>query len=368
MSLSDRPTPDLPSLDATPSRPARAAGRRGFLLGSAAIGAGALLAGCTSNEVGTDDAAAPAPAAEGSTSATGAPVTIGFAGPQADHGWLNAINEQARAEAERYPDVTLEVVEGTNDAAAQSGQIETLINRGVDVIVILPADGKAMTQSGLAAMQAGIPVVNLDRIFDTPRAYRLWIGGDNYGMGVSAGHFIGERLRDRPEARVVELAGIDNLELTQQRSQGFADALAEYPNIELVARQAAEFTVQSGQEKMAQLLQAVPQIDAVWNHDDDQGVGAEQAIRQAGRDEFIMVGGAGSRHVMDQIKADNTVIKATVLYPVTMAASAIACARLIAQSRALGDLRETEVPTSITLHSAVVTKENVDRYLPIAFT
>ena len=44
-------------------------------------------------------------------------------------------------------------------------------------------------------MDAGIPVINLDRIFDSPLAYRTWIGGDNYGMGVSAGNYIGERLR-----------------------------------------------------------------------------------------------------------------------------------------------------------------------------
>ena len=46
-------------------------------------------------------------------------------------------------------------------------------------------------------MPAGIPVINLDRIFDSPLAYRTWIGGDNYGMGVSAGNYIGKQLRPR---------------------------------------------------------------------------------------------------------------------------------------------------------------------------
>ncbi len=46
-------------------------------------------------------------------------------------------------------------------------------------------------------MQAGIPVINLDRIFDTPLAYRTWIGGDNYGMGVSAGNYVGTQLKQR---------------------------------------------------------------------------------------------------------------------------------------------------------------------------
>jgi ribose transport system substrate-binding protein len=65
--------------------------------------------------------------------------------------------------------------------------VQTLINRGVDALVILPNDGSQLTSVGRQAMEAGIPVINLDRIFDSPLAYRTWIGGDNYGMGVSAG-------------------------------------------------------------------------------------------------------------------------------------------------------------------------------------
>ncbi|HZG05790.1 MAG TPA: substrate-binding domain-containing protein [Streptomyces sp.] len=348
------PTPSLPS-------------RRGLLFGTAAVSAGALLTtGCTSNE-SNDSKDADARQADVAQDKPGKKVTIGFAGPQADHGWLNAINENATSRAEKYSDVTLVTTEGSNDTAQQIGQVETLINKKVDVLVILPADGKALTQVGLKAMRAGIPVVNLDRIFASPQAYRCWIGGDNYGMGLNAGRYIGERLKDKKNAKVVELAGMDNLELTRQRTQGFDDALKNYPNIKKVARQAAEFTVESGQAKMSQLLRAVPEFDALWNHDDDQGVGAERAIQQAGRDEFFMVGGAGSKHAMDAIRADNTVLKATVLYPPTMAASAIDLARALGQGKGVNGLAEFEIPASLTLYSAVVTKDNVEEYLPTGF-
>ncbi|MFE7615943.1 substrate-binding domain-containing protein [Streptomyces sp. NPDC057496] len=340
--------------------------RRRLLLGTAAVSAGALLTACTSNDPKSEGTAkSNAPAADDKP---GKPVTIGFAGPQADHGWLNAINENAKSRAAEYSEVTLETTEGSNDTAAQIGQVKTLINKKVDVLVILPADGKALTQVGLEAMRAGIPVINLDRIFASPQAYRCWVGGDNYGMGLNAGTYIGEQLKDKKGAKVVELAGIDNLELTKQRSQGFADALKNYPGIDLVARQAAEFTVESGQAKMAQLLQAQKRIDALWNHDDDQGVGALRAIQQAGRDEFLMVGGAGAKSAMDTIKADDSVLKATVLYPPTMAASAIDLARALGQGKGVGGLAEQEIPTSLTLYSAVVTKENVDQYLPTGFS
>ncbi|RST08619.1 sugar ABC transporter substrate-binding protein [Streptomyces sp. WAC05374] len=338
--------------------------RRGLLFGTAAVSAGALLTACTSNEPKNPAPANNAPAADDKP---GAPVTIGFAGPQADHGWLNAINVNAKQRAEKYSEVTLEITEGSNDTATQIGQIQTLINKKVDVLVILPADGKALTQVGLQAMKAGIPVINLDRIFASPQAYRCWIGGDNYGMGLNAGRYIGEQLKDKPDAKVVELAGLDNLELTKQRTQGFDDALKNYPNIRKVARQAAEFTVESGQAKMAQLLQAQQQFDALWNHDDDQGVGALRAIQQAGRDDFLMVGGAGAKSAMDAIKAGDGVLKATVLYPPTMAASAIDLARALGQKKGVGGMSELEIPASITLYSAVVTKENVDEYLPTGF-
>ncbi|WP_189858156.1 substrate-binding domain-containing protein [Streptomyces poonensis] len=340
--------------------------RRRMLFGTAAVGAGALLAGCTSNEPSDDDE----PASNDQQAADDKPgkqVTIGYAGPQADHGWLNAVNVNAKNRAEKYEDVTLEVTEGSNDTAQQIGQIETLINKKVDVLVILPADGKALTQVGLQAMRAGIPVVNLDRIFNSPQAYRCWVGGDNYGMGLNAGHYIGEKLKDKENARVVELAGLDNLELTKQRTQGFDDALKNYPNIEKVARQAADFTVESGQAKMAQLLQAQSQFDALWNHDDDQGVGALRAIEQAGRDDFLMVGGAGALSAFQAIKQDDGVLKATVLYPPTMAASAIDLARALGQGKGISGLAEFEIPSSLTLYSAVVDKENVDQYMSTGF-
>ncbi|NUK25150.1 substrate-binding domain-containing protein [Streptomyces lunaelactis] len=343
-----------------------ATSRRGLLFGTAAVSAGALLTACTSNEPKkTETAGNNVPAADDKP---GKAVTIGFAGPQADHGWLNAINENAKSRAKKYSEVTLEITEGSNDTAAQIGQVQTLINKKVDVLVILPADGKALTQVGLQAMKAGIPVINLDRIFASPQAYRCWIGGDNYGMGLNAGNYIGEQLKDKPNAKVIELAGLDNLELTKQRTQGFDDALKNYPNIKKVARQAADFTVESGQAKMAQLLQAQSQFDALWNHDDDQGVGALRAIAQAGRKDFLMVGGAGAKSAMDAIKADNSVLKATVLYPPTMSASAIDLARALGQAKGVAGMSELEIPASITLYSAVVTKDNVDQYLPTGFS
>jgi ribose transport system substrate-binding protein len=329
------------------------------------IAAVALVTGCTSNSPEEESSGGGNNAAS-SNDDTGDTVTIGFSAPAADHGWMAGITEAARAQADKYDDVDLQVAEGTNDVGTQISQVETFINDGVDAIVLLPFDGAAMTPVALKAMDAGIPVINVDREFDSPFAARATILGDNYGMGVSAGTYICSRLGDKPDAIIGEVAGIDSLPLTQDRSQGFADALADC-GLKVNNRVAAEFTVESGEEAMSNLLQAAPKLDAVWNHDDDQGVGVLAAVENAGRDEFFMVGGAGSANAMRSIQAGDSVLEATVIYPSTQAADGVRLARLLVQDKALSDLVEIEVPRKIVLNAPVVTKDNVDQFIDTAF-
>ncbi|KRC66513.1 sugar ABC transporter substrate-binding protein [Aeromicrobium sp. Root236] len=296
----------------------------------------------------------------------GKKVVIGFSAPAADHGWMGAITKAAVAQAKQYGDVQLKVAEGTNDVNLQISQVETFINDKVDAIVLLPFDGAAMTSVARKAMDAGIVVINVDREFDSPFAARTTVLGDNYGMGVSAGTYVCDHAKGDKNKIVAEIAGIDSLPLTQDRSKGFADALKKC-GLKVNNRVAAEFTVESGEKAASNLLQAAPKIDYLWNHDDDQGVGVLAAIKNANRDEFTMIGGAGSANVMRDIKADNTVLKATVIYPSTQAADGIKLARLLVQGKSMSDLSEVEVPRQIKLAAPVVTKDNVDTYIKSAF-
>jgi ribose transport system substrate-binding protein len=327
------------------------------------------LAACTSNDSGDDESdtsggtsAAPA----GSNDEPGDKVTIGFSAPASDHGWMGSITESAKKEAEKYDDIDLKVAEGTNDVNLQISQVETFINDKVDAIVLLPFDGAAMTSVALKAMNAGIPVINVDREFDDPNAARVTVLGDNYGMGVSAGQYVCDHLGDKKDAVVAEIAGIDSLPLTQDRSRGFKDALSDCgQNVD--NRVAADFTVEGGSDAAEQLLQAAPKIDFLWNHDDDQGVGVLAAIKNAGRDEFTMIGGAGSANAMREIQGGDSVLKATVIYPSTQAADGIRLARLLVQGKSMSDLVEVEVPRTVQLYAPVVTEENVDQYIDTAF-
>jgi len=331
----------------------------------ALVGAGALLAGCTGNTPASSGSSGGNNATSNNDKA-GETVTIGFSAPAADHGWIAGITNAAKDEAAKYKDVELKVAEGTNDVSTQISQVETFINDKVDAIVLLPFDGAALTPVALKAMQAGIPVINVDREFDSPFAARATILGDNYGMGVSAGTYICSKLKDKPNSIVAEIAGIDSLPLTQDRSRGFADALKDC-GLKVNNRVAAQFTVESGEAAASNLLQAAPHIDAIWNHDDDQGVGVLAAIKNANRNEFFMVGGAGSKNAMEAIKADNSVLKATVIYPSTQAADGVKLARLLVQGKNMSDLASSGVPRRTVLDAPVVTKDNVDQYIDSAF-
>ncbi|MET8143964.1 ABC transporter substrate-binding protein [Sphaerisporangium sp. NPDC005288] len=340
-------------------------------MSGAVVGAGALVSACTSNE----PAAAPSAAATQAAAAAGTDndkpgtkVVIGFSAPAADHGWIAAITKNAQDAAKKYSDVEFKPVEPTNDINQQISAVESLIAAKVSALVILPNDGEQLNQVARKAMDAGIPVINVDRIFPDKLSYRMWIGGDNYGMGVAAGTYIGKTLKDKGVSNpvILEIQGIATLPLTQDRSKGFADALKTF-GFSVTAQQDAKFTVESGTQVASNLLQAHKKIDAIWNHDDDQGIGVLAAVKEAGRNEFFMVGGAGSANAMRDIAADSGVLKATVTYSPTMAASAIKLARLIAQGKGLSDLVEQQVPQSVTLTSETITKDNAQKYLPLGF-
>ena len=335
---------------------------------------GFSLSACTSNEApapqtptATESGGETAAPAGGSDNdAPGDKIVIGFSAPAADHGWMGAITKAALAEAESHSDVELRLAEGTNDVSLQISQMEGFINDKVDVIVMLPFDGDALTEIALEAMEAGIPVINVDREFNSPFAARTTVLGDNYGMGVSAGTYICEELDGNKDAIVAEIAGIDNLPLTQDRSRGFKDSLATC-GLEVNHRVAADFTVGGGETSTANLLQSAPKIDAIWNHDDDQGLGVLAAIEAANRDEFFMVGGAGSRNAMQSIKDGDSVLRATVIYPSTQAADGIRLGRLVGQGKSVGDLVSKTVPRTVQLFAPIVTKDNVDEYIDSAF-
>ena len=318
----------------------------------------------SSDEGNTEDTAAVE--GEGAVE-SGETIRIAFSAPGADHGWLAAITANAEAEAERFDDVEFVLLEGTNDSAAQVSQVEQLIAEDPDVLIILPHEGEPLTPVALEAMEAGIPVVNVDREFSSPTAFRTWIGGDNYGIGVSAGNYFAEQLDC--EGQVVEIQGLAGISVTEQRSAGFADTIEELcgDGIEVVAQQPADFVPDKGLTVMETILQQHDDIDAVYTHDDDMAMGVVSAIQNANReDEMFLTGAGGSNDALDLI-ADGGLYKATFLYNPSMSASAIRVARLIARGEGFEELVEPEVPSYIQIPATTVTADNVESVRDLGF-
>ena len=235
--------------------------------------------------------------------------------------------------------------------------METLISQKPDVLVILPHEGGPLTPIAQKAMQAGIPVVNVDREFSTPAAYRTWIGGDNYGIGKAAADLIANELNC--QGNVVEIQGVAGISVTEQRTKGFTDGIKRCNGGIKIITFPCRLPTDKGLQVMETMLQGQKDIKAVYTHDDDMAMGAVQAIKAANReDEMFITGAGGSKDAMNLI-AEGGLYRATFLYNPSMSASAVSLAKLIAEKKGLSELQEPEVPSYIELPATTVTKENV---------
>jgi ribose transport system substrate-binding protein len=341
---------------------------------TAVAGALVLVAAVTGCSIGGDDETATTTVTvtnEGTTStpsgSSGKTVKIIASVPPTDHGWLGAISKNAQAAADGFDDVDFTLLEAA-DADSQAQQIEQAISQKPDALVVLPQDGAALTPVARRAEKAGIPVVNIDRLFTTPDAATATVLGDNYQIGVLAANYIAEELNC--QGNVVEIQGLAGISVTTDRSKGFRDTLkTKCPNggIDIVASQPGDFNPDRGLTVMENILQAQRDIDAVYTHDDDMAQGVVQAIRNAGRqDEMFLTGVGGSKAAMEQIK-EGGLYRATFLYNPNMAATAVNMARLIALGEGFSELVPPEVPRQLIVPAAVVTQDNVDDYEQYAF-
>jgi ribose transport system substrate-binding protein len=311
--------------------------------------------------------ASPVAGTDDTAGGSGETVHIIASVPPTDHGWLGAISKNAKAQAEKYDDVKFDLLQAA-DADSQAQQIEQAISQKPDALVILPQDGAALTPVAQKAERAGIPVVNIDRLFSKQDAATATVLGDNYQIGVLAADYIADELKC--EGNVVEIQGLAGISVTEDRTKGFTDELkVKCPDggIKIVASQPGDFNPDTGLKVMENILQAQKEIAAVYTHDDDMAQGVVQAIRNAGREsEMFLTGVGGSQNAMKQIEAGG-LYRATFLYNPNMAATAVNMARLIALGQGFPELVPPEVPRQLIVPAAVVTADNVADYQEYAF-
>jgi len=182
--------------------------------------------------------------------------------------------------------IELLVTDAQDSVSTQISDIEDLVQRDVDVLIINPTDSAAVVPVVMAANGSSIPVIAVDRGVDGGMlAY--FIASDNVAGGAAAAEYICEQLGGM--GAVVELEGIPGVSATNERGQGFNDYMSENcADAEIVARQTANFNRAEGLTVMENILTAQPDIDAVFAHNDEMALGALQAIEASDRDILVV--------------------------------------------------------------------------------
>lgn len=177
------------------------------------------------------------------------------------------------------------VLDSQNDPSKELGNVEDLLVKGVDVLLINPTDSDAVASSVRAANRSKIPVVTLDRAANGGKVVSH-VASDNVLGGEVAGNYIVEKLGGK--GKVVELEGIPGTTAARDRGEGFNKAIAG--KLEVVAKQSADFDRTKGLTVMENIIQAQPEINAVFAHNDEMALGALKAIEASGRKNIVVVG------------------------------------------------------------------------------
>jgi len=215
---------------------------------------------------------------------TGGSGKIGLIVSTLNNPFFVTLKEGAEAKAADLG-IELVVLDSQNDAAAELSNMEDLLTQGVDVILINPTDSDAVGNAIKAANAKGVPVITLDRGANAGEVV-THIASDNVAGGLMAGEYVVELLGGK--GKVVELEGIAGTSAARDRGKGFNDAIGA-SSIEVVAKQVADFDRTKGLSVMENILQAQPEIDAVFAHNDEMALGALKAIEAAGKN-IIVVG------------------------------------------------------------------------------
>jgi ribose transport system substrate-binding protein len=291
---------------------------------------------------------APAPTkAPAPTEAPPAKITLGLALSTLNNPFFVTLRDGAQKEVDAAG-VTLVVADAQNDPAKQASQIEDMISKKVDAILLNPTDSNAVVPSVEKANAANIPVLTIDRSAAGGKVVSH-IASDNVAGGKMAADFLCKAIGGK--GNVVELQGITGTSAARDRGQGFDDEMAATcPDAKIVAKRPADFDRAKGNSVFADILTAQPDIAGVFAQNDEMVLGAIQAAQAANRTGIIFVGFDAIPDAIDAIKA-GTLAATIAQQPAEMGRLGVDTA-----IQALnGDKVEASIPVPLTL----VTKETV---------
>jgi ribose transport system substrate-binding protein len=287
-------------------------------------------------------------------------IKVGVSVPSADHGWTAGLLWWAKKAVKdieaKDKDVTFYVV-AASSGSKQVGDVEDLMVKGIDALVILPHNPGTLQKVIEEAYNAGIYTVVVDRELPKP-AQHVFVAGDNPGLGRVGAEWMAKEMDGK--GKIVVLEGM-SIPINKQRVDAFNKVMKSFPDIEILDSQPADWSTQKALRLMENYLQKHNHIDAVWCQDDDMLKGVMQAIKEAGRTEIkTVLGGAGSKDIIKMVKENNPLVRATVTYSPSMVADGVVFGVAGARGENVGDLYHT--PSRVIIAADLVVKENADAF------
>ncbi|GAB3806236.1 substrate-binding domain-containing protein [Spirosoma humi] len=239
---------------------------------------------------------------------------IGFSQCTGGDEWRKTMLNDMKRELTFHPTYTLLYEDAGNSTARQLSQVQSLVDQGIDLLIISPNEAAPFTKIVEAVFRKGIPVILLDRKIRT-ESYNAYIGGDNVEIGRLAGAFIGNYLKG--QGRVVEVWGLPSSSPAQERHRGFREELQKFPGIRVVKELNGQWERDTVRQVVASELNTLTEADVLFAHNDVMALGAYEVWKQNKRQhqlDFVGIDALpGSNAGMQAIT--NGILKASFLYP-----------------------------------------------------
>ncbi|NQU25855.1 MAG: substrate-binding domain-containing protein [Candidatus Nealsonbacteria bacterium] len=274
--------------------------------------------------------------------------TIGFSQCNLGEPWRVQMNKDVEAAAAKHPDIKVQFKDAQNDSLKQRAHVEEFITAGVDLIIITPKEAVPLTEPVGKAINAGIPVIVLDRAIVGDK-YTCFVGVDNKMLARCAGEWLVKELGGK--GKIVELKGLMTSTPGQERHEGFREAIKDHGGMDVIFDADMKWLEPDARKEMESALARHDKIDAVYAHNDPGAHGAYLAAKAAGREKDILFVGIDALPHEGVAYVKQGILDVSFLNP-TGGAEVI--------NRAVDILAGKEVPKKITLPSRCFTKENVD--------
>lgn len=201
--------------------------------------------------------------------------------------WRVIMNEEIKEEALKYKDIRIIFTDAVQNSKKQIGDVEELLQQGIDLLIISPNDSSELTPI-VAQAYKKIPVIVLDRAVEG-YDYTLYIGPDNKSIGKEAGKYIADLL-GTSGGNVVEIQGPTGLPSLRERSAGFREVIGKCSNISIIDTVIADWQRDKAEDEMEKMLNRYPKIDVVFAHSDYMALGAYKAAKRKGINTIKFVG------------------------------------------------------------------------------